>query len=266
MSNFFREINKKNIYVYGLIIIFSIVITLTFFIFRDIYLNEKNEKINIGTINSIVPNNNLIENNVLDEVSSSLDNNIENVKNQTVNTIIKNKENHVSTETSSIAKEQNNVKENIVDKKEENIKNVESTTVDKEFKLLAPVDGEISKDFADETLLYSDTLKEWTTHMGIDIKAEKTTIVKSAYNGIVESIKNDPRYGLTITIDHENGFKTVYSNLLTSEFVNEGERVEEGKTIGTVGESASFESLEEPHLHFEVLKDNINVNPTLYLK
>ena len=79
-------------------------------------------------------------------------------------------------------------------------------------------------------------------------------------------LKNDPRYGLTITISHENGFKTVYSNLLTTEFVSEGEEVKCGQTIATVGETAAFEVSEENHLHFEVLKDNKNVNPTIYLK
>ena len=46
--------------------------------------------------------------------------------------------------------------------------------------------------------------------MGIDIKAEKTTVVKAAEEGTVKSIKNDPRYGLTIVIEHENNFQTVY--------------------------------------------------------
>ena len=40
----------------------------------------------------------------------------------------------------------------------------------------------------------------------------------------LESIKNDPRFGLTITIIHDNGFKTIYSNLLTTEFVKENEK------------------------------------------
>ena len=80
------------------------------------------------------------------------------------------------------------------------------------------------RDFAVDNLIYSDTLQEWTTHTGIDIKAEKTTVVKSAEAGTVKTIKNDPRYGLTIIIEHANGFQTVYSNLLTSEFVVEGEK------------------------------------------
>lgn len=115
-------------------------------------------------------------------------------------------------------------------------------------------------------MIYSETLKEWVTHLGIDIKADKTTVVKAAEAGTVKSIKNDPRYGLTIVIDHGDGMQTVYANLLTSEFVVEGEKVEKGQSIGTVGNTAVFEIADEPHLHLEILKDSIQVDPNIYLK
>ena len=140
--------------------------------------------------------------------------------------------------------------------------NSEST----ELSFMAPVAGEISKDFASDTLIYSNTLEEWTTHLGIDIKAERTSVVVASEAGKVESIKSDPRYGLTITIDHGNGYKTIYSNLLTTEFVQTGETVEKGQTIATVGDTASFEVLDEPHLHFEMYINGEAVNPTLYFK
>ena len=135
-----------------------------------------------------------------------------------------------------------------------------------ELNFAKPVDGEIVRDFAVDSLVYSDTLQEWTTHTGIDIKADKTTVVKSAEAGIVKTIKNDPRYGLTVIVEHENGFQTVYSNLLTSEFVVEGEKVEKGQSLGTVGNTAAFEIADEPHLHFEILKDSVQVDPNIYLK
>lgn len=136
----------------------------------------------------------------------------------------------------------------------------------KELSFAKPVDGEIMKEFAKENLVYSNTLEEWVTHLGIDIKAEKTTVVKSAESGKVKSIKNDPRYGLTVVIEHNDGYQTVYSNLLTAEFVVEGEKVEKGQTIGTVGNTAAFESGDEAHLHFEILKDSIQLDPSIYLK
>ena len=117
---------------------------------------------------------------------------------------------------------------NITENETEN--KTEKSTSTKELKFIKPVDGEISKEYAKENLIYSATLDEWTTHSGIDIKADKTTVVKAAEAGTVKSIKNDPRYGLTIVIEHDNNFQTVYSNLLTSEFVVEGEKVEKGQS------------------------------------
>lgn len=142
--------------------------------------------------------------------------------------------------------------------------NTEKTNVKLSFE--KPVEGDIVRDFAVDNLIYSNTLQEWTTHTGVDIKADKTTIVKAAESGIVKTIKNDPRYGLTVIVEHKNGFQTVYSNLLTSEFVVEGEKVEKGQSLGTVGNTAAFEIADDAHLHFEILKDSVQVDPNIYLK
>lgn len=156
---------------------------------------------------------------------------------------------------------------------EETKTNVQTTNVEtkKEEKVAdptfkKPVEGEITTEFAKDTLIYSETLQEWVTHNGIDIKADKATIVKASAEGTVKSIKNDPRFGITVVIEHVNGYSTVYANLLTAEFVKEGEEVKQGQTIGTVGNTATFEIADEPHLHFEILKDDEYVDPNLYLK
>mgnify|MGYP003289811198 CR=1 FL=1 len=147
-----------------------------------------------------------------------------------------------------------------------NSANVDATedSVDPTFTM--PVEGEVSKHYGREKLIYSDTLKEWTTHLGIDIKADKTTVVKSSADGTVKSIKNDPRYGLTVVIEHTNGFTSIYSNLLTAEFVVVGETVKAGQTIGTVGNTATFEILDDAHLHFEIQKDGNSIDPEMYIK
>ena len=135
-----------------------------------------------------------------------------------------------------------------------------------ELHFSVPVQGEIAKDFSDSNLTYSETLQEWTVHLGIDIKADKGSSVVASEAGTVESIKNDPRFGLTIVVEHDSVYQTVYSNLLTSEFVVEGETVEKGQALGTVGNSAVFEIADEPHLHFEILKNSIQVDPSIYIK
>ena len=128
-----------------------------------------------------------------------------------------------------------------------------------------PVEGTIKKGFAKDNLVYSDTLKEWTTHNGVDIEAEKTTVVKTAAEGKVKAIKNDPRYGITVVVEHANGFQTVYANLLSTEFVIEGEELEKGQAIGTVGNTATFEIADGAHLHFEMLKEGEYLDPELYI-
>ena len=187
--------------------------------------------------------------------------------NETINTSIENEiENQIEEENEAKEVETNNepeTKKDSIENKEEIIKTEE---VKKELSFTMPVEGEISKIFAKDNLIYSETLEEWITHMGIDIKADKTTVVKASEEGTVKSIKNDPRYGLTVVVEHTDGFKTVYSNLLTAEFVSEGEKIVQGQTVGTVGTTAIFEISDEPHLHFEILKDNVQVDPTLYLK
>ena len=144
--------------------------------------------------------------------------------------------------------------------------NASSAETKKEVSFIKPTEGEIICEFAKDNLIYSETLKEWITHTAIDIKADKTSVIKSAGDGIVRSIVNDPRYGLTVIIEHDDGYETVYSNLLTAEFVVEGEEVKQGQTIGTVGNTAAFESEMECHLHFELLKDGEYVDPSIYLK
>ena len=147
-----------------------------------------------------------------------------------------------------------------------NTNTTEEAETKKELSFERPVEGEIMKAYAKDNLVYSETLQEWTTHLGIDIKADKTTVVKAAEAGTVKTIKNDPRYGLTITIEHDDGYQTVYANLLSSEFVIEGEKVEKGQSIGTVGNTATFEIADEPHLHFEILKDGVQIDPSTFIQ
>ena len=51
-----------------------------------------------------------------------------------------------------------------------------------ELHFSVPVQGEIAKDFSDSNLTYSETLQEWTVHLGIDIKADKGSSVVANEN------------------------------------------------------------------------------------
>ena len=217
------------------------------------------------TVNEV--ENETSENNLSIQLSEN--NNVENLdnsqsENNTIsqNESVENNQANISEENQIPVSESNNGINNNVD--ENKIEANDEKNADPIF--IMPVEGEIVKQYGKEKLIYSNTLKEWTTHLGIDIKADKTTIVKSSSDGIVKSIKNDPRYGLTIVIEHDNGYASIYSNLLSSEFVKVGENVKSGQTIGTVGNTATFEIVDDPHLHFEITKDGESIDPEMYIK
>ena len=277
--DFFEERKlKRLIYVFSITLVISIIAFLAIFVLYNRKLNEQSNEQLLGLKeqSDIVSNEELKG---LEEASSTSDKAISDIKDKTnttknANINKKEKQNEVSKTpiSSKVENTANVLAGNTVQNADgktitnEISNEIIAQEVQKELKFQAPVSGEIIKDFAIDTLIYSNTLEEWTTHSGIDIRADKTTIVVSAERGTIESIKTDPRYGLTVTITHDNGFKTIYSNLLTTEFVTEGERVEKGQTIGTVGETSSFEIADESHLHFEMYKDGVAVNPTIYLK
>ncbi len=272
---------KEKITMYSIIGVSALVVILVGLL---IYSKSLSDNMQNGTMNleKIAKQNeenlqntaNTSENTNSASVSTEIGKSVEEAKNETTNnTAIQsntNSANNTSNQAknSASSKSPNATNSNNTSNKKETNKPVETKTKEgqKELNFEKPVDGEIVKEYAKDNLVYSNTLQEWTTHLGIDIKADKTTVVKAAETGTVKTIKNDPRYGLTIVIEHENGYQTVYSNLLSSEFVVEGEKVEKGQSIGTVGNTAAFEIADEAHLHFEVLKDSIQVDPNIYLK
>lgn len=262
--------NKKVMSIIG----FLISITL---LSIAIILSMNDEKATREAKKNIVQYNQAANILALEQASTDLSKNINEIKNQnSINTVA---QTEVSNNTS--VSQENNTKINQTDSKQDNNKaNNTSTSKSKENhvnnetkeetkvkeQFIKPVDGEITTKFSMDGLIYSNTLQEWITHRGIDIKAEKTTVVKAAADGKIKAIKEDPRYGLSIIIEHSDGFSTVYSSLLSTEFVKEGDSVKQGQSIGTVGNSAVFETLDGSHLHFEILKDNEYVNPDIYIK
>ena len=257
----------------GVLAIAVITFVVTFLLYNSKVNNSEGESVlSTEQISDLIPNTN---NTTTEPASTGIGKTVNELENSLTNTqannVNANTTNTTSTENNTVSSNTttNNTKTNT--SKTNTTTNTTTTknetkTETKEVKFIQPVEGEVIKKFAKDNLVFSETLQEWETHLGIDIKADKTTVVKVAADGVVEAIKNDPRYGLTVIIAHDNGLKSVYSNLLTAEFVTENEEVKSGQTLGTVGNSAAFEIADEPHLHFEILKDNEKVDPTIYVK
>ena len=225
--------------------------------------NNNTQKISSTSENNMI---NMIDN--TEAASTSIGRSVNEIENTITN--IQNSENteKIAVNTSNIEKKQTENKQKNENKNEsdEDEQEPQIEEVAKAPSFIKPVEGEKLKDYSKDNLIYSSTLDEWTTHLGIDFAAEKTDVVKASANGKIKSIKNDPRYGLTVVIEHENGFESIYSSLLTAEFVKVGEEIEQGQTIATVGNTARFEIADETHLHFEIKKDGINVDPNIYIK
>lgn len=129
----------------------------------------------------------------------------------------------------------------------------------------SPLEGEIYREFTMDDLVYYESIGEWRVHKGVDIKPKDTLMVESVLAGKIESVKNSELTGTEIVIDHGNNIKTLYSNLVSAD-VKEGDQVQQGQTIGNIGKTASIESADGAHLHFELFVDGKNVNPMDYIK
>ncbi len=130
---------------------------------------------------------------------------------------------------------------------------------------ISPVSGTVMKGHSPTTPVYSETLEEWRIHTGVDISTEEGAEVFAAAAGEVTKVYSHPLLGNTVEITHENGAKTVYSNLTADKTVTVGARVSSGEKIGAVGYSAISEVADEVHLHFEMLVNEAYVNPLDYI-
>ncbi len=95
-------------------------------------------------------------------------------------------------------------------------------------------------------------------HEGMDFTAPRGTDVYATADGVIEEANVSARgYGNEIVINHGYGYKTRYAHL-TSFKVRRGQQVKRGELIGYVGNTGLSTA---PHLHYEVEKDGLKVNP-----
>ena len=117
-----------------------------------------------------------------------------------------------------------------------------------------PAKGFISSVFGPRTDPFTG---QQNMHSAIDIVAPKGTPVLAPADGITTFSGVDPSLGNMLVVDHGYGVITRYGHLDT-QLVREGQRVKRGDTLGTVGSSGRSTG---PHLHYEVLINDVPVNP-----
>ena len=122
-----------------------------------------------------------------------------------------------------------------------------------------PVQGKLLHGFGQYK---NPELKTTLNNTGIDIKAEQGTPIKCIFSGVISLITYMPGFGNMVIIDHNDGFYSVYTHI-DEILVNNGDFIKQGSSIGTIGESGSFEGYK---LHFEIYSNNKNLNPLNWLK
>ena len=102
------------------------------------------------------------------------------------------------------------------------------------------------------------TLQE---HQGVDYAIPEGTRIFATADGIVKEVKGkNSTSGVTVVIDHCNGYTTSYSHLQSVK-VKRGRRVQRGDIIALSGNSGLSLA---PHLHYEVRHNGTRVNPIHY--
>ena len=98
-------------------------------------------------------------------------------------------------------------------------------------------------------------------HTGLDFQGPIGMPIYASGDGKVISTGWDNAYGLTVKIEHQNGFVSKYAHA-SKVLVTEGQEIKAGQEIAQIGTTGRSTG---PHLHFEIIKSGKPVNPKDYL-
>ena len=98
-------------------------------------------------------------------------------------------------------------------------------------------------------------------HYGTDFAAHAGTDILAFADGTVLAAGEDEGYGNYVKLDHGDGYVTLYGHC-SELLVSAGEKVSRGQPIARVGQTGHATG---PHLHFELLRDGVYLNPEFYL-
>lgn len=105
-------------------------------------------------------------------------------------------------------------------------------------------------------------------HDAIDIPAPQGSLVRAAADGVVEKAVDNGLGFNALVLRHDGGFATLYGHV-SAYLVQEGQEVAAGEPValsgGMPGTAGAGKMTTGPHLHFELLRDGVHVNPEEYL-
>lgn len=99
-------------------------------------------------------------------------------------------------------------------------------------------------------------------HRGIDVAAKEGSDLVATASGVVTWVGERSGYGLMVEIDHGKGLQTRYGHC-KSISVKLGQKINQGEVIGEIGSTGRSTG---PHVHYEVLKNGVKVNPIKYAR
>lgn len=96
-------------------------------------------------------------------------------------------------------------------------------------------------------------------HRGVDFGARRGTPIMAAGNGVIERASRYGSFGNYVLIRHNNEYETAYAHMKKfAKGIHKGSHVKQGQIIGYVGTTGRSTG---PHLHYEVHKNNRQINP-----
>ena len=131
--------------------------------------------------------------------------------------------------------------------------------------MIWPIDGgESLNAYSAGAPVYSKTMKDWRIHTGLDVAAENESPVLACANGQVKETYTDSMLGNVILVEHGD-YLFYYCGVGENFLVNPGDVVTAGQQLGVVT-AVPYEAAEEPHLHLEVRRDGVALDPQAVLE
>ena len=132
----------------------------------------------------------------------------------------------------------------------------------------SPVSGYLINGHSDTVPVFSVTMNDYRTHVGVDIFAEPGEAVCAAADGVIGAIWEDPMMGTCMTVVHSGGAVSTYKGIYQTipDGIAQGVAVTKCQPIAAVGDTALAEVEEESHVHYELAIDGVNVDPCLYME
>lgn len=127
-----------------------------------------------------------------------------------------------------------------------------------------PIKGaEVGMDYADDKIVYWTTLDLWQWHPAVDFVGSGS--VFAIMDGKVLDVEKTTIEGNVVTIEHSDGYVSIYKSLGNDVVVKKGDTVKSGDKIGSASTAMMSELDTGAHVHFELKKNGKYVNPATLL-